>query len=69
MRLVLVHIHCYNIQRFNFNAVRTSHYPNDPWFYDLCDRAGLYVIDEANIETHGMKVSTAVVTLLIILLP
>jgi Glycosyl hydrolases family 2, TIM barrel domain len=51
------HTHCDNTQRFNFNAVRTSHYPNDPWFYDLCDRAGLYVIDEANIETHGMKVS------------
>ena len=38
----------------NVNAVRTSHYPNDPHWYDLCDRYGLYVIDEANIESHGM---------------
>jgi len=40
------------MKQFNFNAVRTSHYPNDPAFYDLCDRYGLYVIDEANIECH-----------------
>lgn len=39
----------------NFNAVRTSHYPNDSVFYRLCDFYGLYVCDEANIETHGMK--------------
>ncbi|NRB64321.1 MAG: hypothetical protein HRU40_15060 [Saprospiraceae bacterium] len=39
---------------FNVNAVRTSHYPNDPYFYRLCDEYGLYVIDEANIETHGL---------------
>jgi len=38
----------------NINAVRTSHYPNDPRWYDLCDKYGLYLIDEANIETHGM---------------
>ena len=38
----------------NFNAVRCSHYPNQPGFYQLCDRLGLYVVDEANIETHGM---------------
>ncbi len=43
------------MKRFNFNAVRTSHYPNDPHFYDLCDKYGLYVIDEANIETHGLR--------------
>ena len=36
----------------NINAVRTSHYPNDPYFYDLCDMYGLYVFGEANIETH-----------------
>lgn len=42
------------IKRLNINAVRTSHYPNHPLFYDLCDRYGIYVIDEANIETHGM---------------
>jgi beta-galactosidase len=38
----------------NINAVRTCHYPNDPYWYELCDMFGLYVIDEANIETHGM---------------
>jgi beta-galactosidase len=38
----------------NINTVRTSHYPNDPFWYELCDRYGLYVIDEANIESHGM---------------
>jgi beta-galactosidase len=39
----------------NFNAVRCSHYPHQAAFYDLCDRLGLYVVDEANIETHGMS--------------
>lgn len=42
------------MKRFNFNAVRTSHYPNHPAWYDLCDRYGIYVIDEANIECHGL---------------
>ena len=37
----------------NINAVRTSHYPNVPLFYDLCDEHGIWVIDEANIESHG----------------
>jgi beta-galactosidase len=37
-----------------FNAVRTSHYPNHPRFYELADRYGLYVLDEANIESHGL---------------
>jgi beta-galactosidase/beta-glucuronidase len=41
------------MKRFNINAVRTSHYPNDPRWYDLCDRFGLYLIDEANLEAHG----------------
>jgi beta-galactosidase len=41
------------MKRFNVNAIRTSHYPKDAIFYDLCDRYGLYVIDEANIETHA----------------
>ena len=41
------------MKRHNINAVRTSHYPNDPRWYDLCDRYGLYVIDEADLETHG----------------
>jgi len=38
----------------NINTVRTCHYPDDPQWYKLCDRYGLYVIDEANLETHGM---------------
>jgi beta-galactosidase len=42
------------LKRFNFNAVRTSHYPNDTRWYDLCDEYGIYVIDEANIECHGV---------------
>jgi beta-galactosidase len=37
----------------NLNAVRTSHYPNDPYLYDVCDELGMYVVDEANIETHA----------------
>jgi beta-galactosidase len=41
------------MKRFNVNAVRTSHYPNAPEWYELCDRYGLYVMDEANIESHG----------------
>ena len=41
------------IKQWGFNAVRTSHYPNDPRFLDLCDEYGLYVIDEANLETHA----------------
>jgi beta-galactosidase len=42
------------MKRFNLNAVRTSHYPNDPRWYDLADEYGLYIVDEANIESHGM---------------
>ena len=37
----------------NFNAIRTSHYPNAPVFYQLCDKYGFMVIDEADIESHG----------------
>ncbi|MCC5844538.1 MAG: beta-galactosidase [Verrucomicrobia bacterium] len=40
------------LKEHNFNAVRTSHYPNDPRWYELCDEAGIYVIDEANQEAH-----------------
>jgi len=43
------------MKRHNVNAVRTSHYPNDPRFYELCDRYGLYVVDEADLETHGCR--------------
>lgn len=42
------------IKKFNFNAVRTSHYPNNPYFYELCDTYGLYVMDEANLESHAL---------------
>ncbi|MBN2292293.1 MAG: beta-galactosidase, partial [Pirellulales bacterium] len=42
------------MKQSNINAVRTSHYPNVPLWYELCDRFGLYVTDEANIESHGM---------------
>jgi len=42
------------IKQFNFNCIRTAHYPNDPYFYDLCDEYGILVIDEANLETHGL---------------
>ncbi len=38
----------------NINTVRTSHYPNDPYWYDLCEQYGLYMVDEANIESHAM---------------
>ena len=41
------------MKQFNINAVRTSHYPNSPLFYQLCDEYGFYVIDEADYETHG----------------
>ncbi|MGH0037309.1 MAG: glycoside hydrolase family 2 TIM barrel-domain containing protein [Myxococcota bacterium] len=41
------------MKQFNFNAVRTAHYPNDPEWYALCDEYGLYVVDEADIEAHG----------------
>jgi beta-galactosidase len=42
------------MKQFNINAVRTSHYPNDPRWYELADEYGLYIVDEANIESHGM---------------
>ncbi|KRF38027.1 glycoside hydrolase family 2 TIM barrel-domain containing protein [Paenibacillus sp. Soil787] len=41
------------MKQHNINAVRTSHYPNNPYWYELCDQYGLYVIDETNLETHG----------------
>jgi beta-galactosidase len=42
------------LKQFNINAVRTSHYPDDPHWYDLCDKYGIYLIDEANLESHGV---------------
>jgi beta-galactosidase len=47
------------MKRWNFNAVRTSHYPNDAAFLELCDELGFYVIDEANIESHAFYDSIA----------
>ncbi|WP_447037525.1 glycoside hydrolase family 2 TIM barrel-domain containing protein [Streptomyces sp. DSM 118878] len=43
------------MKRHNINAVRTSHYPNHPRWLELCDEYGLYVIDETNLETHGVR--------------
>lgn len=43
------------IKRAHFNLVRTSHYPNDPRFYELCDRLGLLAMDEADVESHGLS--------------
>lgn len=41
------------LRQFNLNAVRNSHYPCTQAWYDLCDALGMWVVDEANIETHG----------------
>ena len=41
------------MKQHNINALRTSHYPSDPYLYELCDRFGIYVVDEANIESHA----------------
>ncbi|HEY3281964.1 MAG TPA: glycoside hydrolase family 2 TIM barrel-domain containing protein [Armatimonadota bacterium] len=43
------------MKQLNFNAVRTSHYPNGSRWYDLCDQYGLYLVDETNLETHGVE--------------
>ena len=42
------------MKQLNINAVRTCHYPDDNRWYDLCDEYGLYVVAEANVESHGM---------------
>ena len=42
------------MKKFNINGVRTCHYPDDPYWYDLCDQYGIYMVAEANIESHGM---------------
>jgi beta-galactosidase len=42
------------MKELNINAVRTCHYPDDPTWYDLCDEYGIYLVDEANVESHGM---------------
>lgn len=41
------------MKQHNINAIRTSHYPNSPWFYEMCDELGFYVISESDIESHG----------------
>lgn len=43
------------MKRFNINAIRTSHYPQDDYFYTLCNRYGIYVMDECNVETHAVR--------------
>ncbi|MFC6825127.1 glycoside hydrolase family 2 TIM barrel-domain containing protein [Halopelagius fulvigenes] len=48
------------MKRHNLNAVRTAHYPNDTRFYDLCDEYGLYVLDETDIECHGMEFAESI---------
>ena len=47
------------MKQHNINTVRNSHYPTHPYWYQLCDRYGLYMIDEANIESHGMGYGSA----------
>lgn len=43
------------MKQHNINAVRTSHYPDHPFWYELCDEYGIYLIDEANVESHGLN--------------
>jgi len=47
------------LKQLNINTVRNSHYPASPYFYNLCDQYGIYVIDEANVESHGMRYGEA----------
>jgi beta-galactosidase len=43
------------MKQYNINSIRTAHYPHDPCLYDLCDKYGILLIDEANVESHGMR--------------
>lgn len=43
------------MKQANINAIRTSHYPDDPYFYDLCDKYGFYIMDECDLESHGVR--------------
>lgn len=43
------------MKKANINAIRTSHYPDDPYFYELCDEMGFYVMDECDVESHGVR--------------
>jgi len=48
------------MKQANINMIRTCHYPDDPWFYELCDKYGFYVMDEANQESHGFGIGNKV---------
>ena len=48
------------MKKLNINAVRHSHYPPDPYWMELCDEYGLYVVNEANIESHGLAMILSV---------
>lgn len=50
------------LKQYNINAVRTAHYPNDPYWYELADEFGMYVVDEANLESHGIGAANQVHT-------
>jgi beta-galactosidase len=52
MTEALLRLDIETMKRHNINAIRTSHYPNDPLFYQLCDEYGMYVVDECNLEAH-----------------
>ncbi|NQU53404.1 MAG: DUF4981 domain-containing protein, partial [Bacteroidetes bacterium] len=43
------------MKQYNINSIRTAHYPHDPYLYDLCDKYGILLLDEANVESHGMR--------------
>ncbi|MEN8115634.1 MAG: glycoside hydrolase family 2 TIM barrel-domain containing protein [Bacteroidota bacterium] len=43
------------MKQHNINSIRTAHYPHDPYLYELCDKHGILVVDEANVESHGMR--------------
>ena len=55
MNMILIKEDIEIMKRNNINAVRTSHYPNHPRWYDLCDQYGIYVLDECNLESHGLR--------------
>ena len=56
------------MKQMNFNATRCSHFPPHRMWLEICDEAGLYVVDEANIETHGFQVIDLLLLMLLLLL-
>ena len=52
------------MKQHNINCIRTSHYPNHPEFYELCDRYGMYVMDECDVETHGVEYALGIRTVI-----